>query len=273
MTFPLTHYLGRIGLDRVDLSVDGLDALLRAQMRSIAFENLEPLLGAVPDLSPASVWRKLVSDRRGGYCLELNTLLGSALDAAGFVKRPILGRVRMGAPVGGPRSHYAWIVAIDGCEFLVDSGFGGPGAHGIVPLAAVGTEHRIGGRPFRLRADAATGELVLERREESGWFALYGFDPFPVTAADIEAANFVCARWEKSPFPAHLMLSLHRSDGRVSVFDTSLTLETAAGVERRTLRSADELAACLDGVFGLRIDRREADAVWSRIGGSLSDAA
>lgn len=273
MTFSLAHYLGRIGLDRIAFSADGLDALVKAQMRSIPFENLEPLLGSVPNLAPASVWRKLVSDRRGGYCMELNMLLGAALDAVGFVKRPFLGRVRMGAPVGGPRSHYAWIVGIDGREFLVDSGFGGPGAHGIVPLAAVGTEHRIGGRLFRLRADAATGELVLERREESGWFALYGFDPFPVMDADVEAANFVCARWEKSPFPAHLMLSLHRDEGRAAMFDTSLTLESADGVGKRTLASADEFAAVLDGTFGLRIDRGTVDAVWSRIGGALSDAA
>lgn len=273
MTFSLTHYLGRIGLDRIDLSADGLDALVKAQMASIAFENLEPLLGIVPDLSPAAVWRKLVSDRRGGYCMELNALLGSALEAAGFAARPFLGRVRMGAPRGGQRSHYAWIAGVDGREFLVDSGFGGPGAHGVVPLAAVGTEHRIGGRLFRLRADEATGELVLERQEANGWFSLYGFDPFPVTPADVEAANFVCARWEKSPFPSHLMLSRHRPEGRAAMFDTALTLENPAGVEKRTLASADEFAAVLDGVFGLRLDRGTVDAVWSRIGGNLSNAA
>ncbi|CAG0970230.1 MAG: arylamine N-acetyltransferase [Rhizobiaceae bacterium] len=273
MTFSLTHYLGRIGLDRVDVTVEGLDALVKAQMAAIVFENIEPLLGTVPDLSPVAVWRKLVSDRRGGYCMELNTLLGAALDATGFVKRPFLGRVRMGAATGGPRSHYAWIVGVGGREFLADTGFGGPGAHGIVPLAAVGAEHRIGGRVFRLRADAATGELVLERQEASGWFSLYGFDPFPVTAADVEAANYLCARWEKSPFPSHLMLSRHRAEGRAAMFDTTLTLETAAGTEKRALRSADELSACLDNVFALKIDRREADAVWSRIGGALSDAA
>lgn len=273
MTFSLTHYLGRIGLDRIDATVDGLDALVKAQMRTITFENFEPLLGGVPDLSPAVVWRKLVSDRRGGYCMELNALLGAALDAAGFAKRPVLGRVRMGAPTGGPRSHQAWIVAVEGREFIVDAGFGGPGAHGIVPLAAVGAEHSIGGKLFRLRADAATGEIVLERREAPGWFSLYGFDPFPVTAADIEAANFVCARWDKSPFPSHLMLSRHRDEGRAAMFDTSLTLETAAGVEKRTLVSADEFAAVLDGVFGLRLDRGTVDAAWSRISGAMSDAA
>ncbi|MFN3547505.1 MAG: arylamine N-acetyltransferase family protein [Mesorhizobium sp.] len=273
MPFSLTHYLERIGLDRIDATVDGLDALVKAQMTAIAFENIEPLLGGVPDLSPAAIWRKLVSDRRGGYCMELNGLLGSALDAAGFAKRPILGRVRMGAAVGGPRSHHAWIVAIEGNDFLVDSGFGGPGAHGVVPLASVGAGHRIGGRLFRLRADEATDEIVLERQEPTGWFSLYGFDAFQTTAADIDAANFVCARSEKSPFPSHLMLSRHRAEGRAGMFDSSLTLESAAGVHNRTLASVEEFATVLDSVFGLRLDRATVDAVWSRIGGALSDAA
>lgn len=273
MTFSLPDYLGRIGLDRVDVSADGLDALVKAQMRSIAFENLEPLLGIVPDLSPAAVWRKLVSDRRGGYCMELNALLGSALDAAGFAARPFLGRVRLGAPSGRQRSHYAWIVTIEGREYLADAGFGGPGAHGIVPIDGTGTEHRIGGHTFRLRADDATSETVVERRQPEGWFALYGFDRVPVTPHDVEAANFVCARWEKSPFPSHLMLSRHRADGRVAMFDNSLTVETAAGVEKRALGSSDEFAAVLDGVFGLRVGRGMADAAWARIGGARSDAA
>jgi len=273
MTFSLPDYLARIGLDRIDASADGLDALVKAQMASIPFENIEPLLGTVPDLSPQALWRKLVTERRGGYCMEQNALLGEALDALGFAARPFLGRVRLGAPTGRQRSHYAWIVDLGGREFLADAGFGGPGAHGIVPLDGAGAEHAVGGRTFRLRADDATGETVLERLQPEGWFALYGFDRVPVTTHDVEAANFVCARWEKSPFPAHLMLSLHRDGGRAAMFDTALTLESAAGVERRTLDSTDEFAAVLDGVFGLQLDRVTADAVWSRIGGSLSDAA
>lgn len=265
MTFSLPAYLARIGLDRIDATADGLDALVKAQMRSIAFENIEPLLGIVPDLSPEAVRRKLVAGGRGGYCMEQNALLGEALEALGFAARPFLGRVRLGAPTGRQRSHYAWTVELDGREYLVDAGFGGPGAHGIVPLDQAGMEHSVGGRTFRLRDDEATGERVLERLQPEGWFSLYGFDSVPVTPHDVEAANFVCARWEKSPFPAHLMLSLHRDGGRAAMFDAALTLESAAGVERRTLDSTDELAAVLDGIFGLQLDRATADAVWSRI--------
>jgi len=100
MTFSLPDYLARIGLDRIDASADGLDALVKAQMASIPFENIEPLLGTVPDLSPQALWRKLVTERRGGYCMEQNALLGEALDALGFAARPFLGRVRLGAHPG-----------------------------------------------------------------------------------------------------------------------------------------------------------------------------
>ncbi|PKP70283.1 MAG: hypothetical protein CVT82_07200 [Alphaproteobacteria bacterium HGW-Alphaproteobacteria-4] len=69
------------------------------------------LAGRLPGLAPHAVWRKSVLERRGGYCLELNALLGYALTALGFRAEPVLGRVRMGAAVGGPRTHLAlWTV-------------------------------------------------------------------------------------------------------------------------------------------------------------------
>lgn len=93
------------------------------------------LLGAVPDLSDAAVWEKLIEARRGGYCFELNKLFGHALVALGFDVQPILCRVRMGAPAGGPRTHRAFIVSIGGVDWLADAGFGGPGP--AEPLAGV----------------------------------------------------------------------------------------------------------------------------------------
>ena len=271
MTFDLKTYFERIGIYGTEPTNDRLDQLLKAQMSAIPFENVAPFLGTVPDLDPAAVWRKLIIEKRGGYCLELNSLLGAALDALQLSSRPILGRVRMGAPIGGPKSHLAWIVRDGDREVLVDSGFGGPGAHGIVPLKP-GVPHRVGQRTFRLRADDATGELVLERREENGWLSLYGFDPFPVTRADIEASNVVCSRWDKSPFPAHLMLNRHRPDGRVSMFDTQVTVETTRGTQKWTVESLNALRDSLGDLFRLDMDQATLAAVWARLS-SMREAA
>lgn len=103
MPFDLAAYLARLGLAAPAATAAGLAGLQQAQLRAIAFENLDPLLGRLPDLAPDALMRKLVAGRRGGYCFELNGLFGAAL-----------ARVRNGAPEGGARTHLAWIVTIEG---------------------------------------------------------------------------------------------------------------------------------------------------------------
>ena len=92
MAFDLATYLARIGLSDCAPTPTGLAALQRAQMETVAFENIDPFTGIVPELALDAVWTKLVLSARGGYCFELNALLGEALQAIGFDARPVLGR-------------------------------------------------------------------------------------------------------------------------------------------------------------------------------------
>ena len=63
--FDLDAYLGRVGLRRRP----GLAELHRAHVTAIPFENLDPRRGVPVSLEPDDLQRKLVADRRGGYCL------------------------------------------------------------------------------------------------------------------------------------------------------------------------------------------------------------
>ena len=54
----------------------------------IAFENIDVLLKRDVSLYLATLQRKLVHRRRGGYCFEQNTLLGAALRVLGFHSSP-----------------------------------------------------------------------------------------------------------------------------------------------------------------------------------------
>jgi N-hydroxyarylamine O-acetyltransferase len=246
MSFSLSDYLDRIGHGAAAPSPKALKALQAAQLAAIPFENTEPLMGIVPDLRDDAIWHKLVVERRGGYCLELNALFGMALHALGYQADPILGRVRMGAPIGGIRSHLAHVVTFGDLEFLADVGFGGPAPEEPLQIgSAVPQVDRLG--TFRLSDDAATGETVLERKTPGGWFALYGFDRCPVTDADRAGANFFCAKSPESPFPNHIMLNRVTTDGRVSLFN----LRLSASEGDRTIESPSELAKVLSDRFGL----------------------
>lgn len=267
MTFDPRQYQLRLGHEPREISLDGLAALQQAQMRAIAFENIDAYSGVVPDLDEEAIWTKLVLSGRGGWCLELNLLFGVALGAFDYSARRVLGRVRMGAPVGGPRAHLAHIVAIGSRRYLVDTGFGGPGPD--VPLQLF-TEDPVTTPlgTFRLRADTDTLEQVVERRTDAGWFPLWGFDDVPVTHADIDAANIVCARWERSPFPQHLMLYRVTATGRISLFDRKFNASTGS----RMLTDEDDFATILRRDFALRLSPEEVTSLWARTA-SLAAAA
>lgn len=266
MTFEIEKYLERTGLSgrKIPVTPEGLAMLQLAQASAIAFENMDPLTGLVPDLAPAALWQKLVVNRRGGYCLELNALFGQALDALGFAARPVLGRVRMGAPTGGPRSHHAFVVSFADGDYLADTGFGGPAPAMPVRLGDSAPQV-IRGETFRMRADAATGEDVLERRNGDDWFALYGFDSVEVEAPDYEAANFICARWDKAPFPFHLMMTIVTEDGRNNLFNREVKQIRGSGIETMELGSLTEFETAMMELFRLPPDRALYQRVWEKL--------
>lgn len=265
MEFDSTAYLDRIGLAAApSVDAEGLHALQVTQMRAITFENIDPLLGRVPDLAFDALWAKLVEGGRGGYCFELNGLFSRALAVFGFDARPLLARVRSGNPTGGARSHQAFIVTLAGAEWLVDCGFGGPGPVGPIALGTE-AEQRVHGVVFRMRNDASTGEDVLERRRADGWFSLYSFDRIPVAPADYLAANFVSARWEHSPFPNNLMITRPTAEGRISLRNLDLRRIGAEGEDVSAVDTLPALAETLRGPFGLALDDETVLAVWDRL--------
>jgi N-hydroxyarylamine O-acetyltransferase len=82
-------YLARIGLSGTPTIAE----VHRAHVASIPFENLDPQRGVPVSLAPDDIERKLVAERRGGYCFEQNLLLKSALEALGAEVETLLGRV------------------------------------------------------------------------------------------------------------------------------------------------------------------------------------
>ena len=81
----LQAYLARIGLEGpVGADLATLDAIVRAHVQAIPFENLDVQLGRPLTTDPAAAFAKLVEARRGGWCYEHNGVLGAALSAIGF---------------------------------------------------------------------------------------------------------------------------------------------------------------------------------------------
>src|SRR5262245_52842897 len=120
--FDVDAYLERIGL----AGRPSVSEIHRAQLCAIPFENLDPYCGRAVALGPDDVYRKLVAERRGGYCFEQNLLLKAAYEALGAEVDTYLARVRWRAPPGPvrPRGHLVLGVRSGGETWHADVGFG-----------------------------------------------------------------------------------------------------------------------------------------------------
>lgn len=263
--FSLEAFNSRTRATRVEPTIEGLRHLQQAQMGSIPFENIEPYLGVVPSLKDCDIWTKLILQERGGYCFELNWLFGEALKANGFEIRPLLGRVRMGMPVGGIRGHFAWIVSTVGKDWIADAGFGGPGPFG--PIEVREGEQVIEGDTFRFVLDAKTGERVLERRKGQEWFALFGYDETRFTDADVSAANFLCATSPSEPFVNNLMMSSRNADRQATLMNRGIKFSSAANTFAREVNSLDDLTRFVGIELSLKYNENTLSQAWAKLKG------
>jgi N-hydroxyarylamine O-acetyltransferase len=197
----------------------GLAEVHRAHAVSIPFENLDPHRGVPVSLERDALQRKLVDERRGGYCFEQNLLLKFALEELGADVDLMLARVRVGAPPGAirPRTHLVLRVRDGGGEWHADVGFGAGTLLDPIPFGA-GEVHEQSGWRFRVVPDGA--ELMLQTADGSDWVDLYAFIPEPVPQIDVETSNWFTSTHPRSPFVTGLIVTSHRPDGtRMSLSD------------------------------------------------------
>lgn len=257
----LDAYLSRIGLE----GRPGLAAVHWAHATSIPFENLDPQRGVPASLEPEALERKLVAERRGGYCFEHNRLLALALEALGYRTEPMLARVRVGAEPGAvrPRSHLVLRVHDGADAWLADVGFGRGTLLEPIPFEP-GGPYEQSGWSYRVVTDGA--ELVLQTVDSAGgggWADLYAFRPEPVPQVDLETSNWFTSTHPRSPFVTGLLVAIHRPDGsRLSICDwesPALSDDAPGAPPAVTPVAREEIPALLAERFGLHGWRLDAD--------------
>lgn len=161
------EYLARIGYrGSTEPTLEALAGIVMAQLRAVPFENLDIVpLGRPLRLDPDGLFAKIVGERRGGYCFELNGLLALVLEDLGFTVVRVACQFNEAGGYSDPFDHLALITTVPGAgEWFVDVGSGrtSPAA----PLEMPGPD--AWGTPGP--PDPADGRLArIERRGEAGY--------------------------------------------------------------------------------------------------------
>jgi N-hydroxyarylamine O-acetyltransferase len=247
-------YLERIGVEgRVEPSAEALTALHRAHLFAVPFENLDIHLGRPIVLEPETLVRKVVDDRRGGFCYELNGAFAELLGALGY-RVELLAAGVMGDDGFGPVfDHLLLRVEAPGDPepWLVDVGFG----DGFVdPLRlAIGADQPQANGRYRLEADG--DDLILTRVQGDGRpESQYRFTLEPHALA--EYAD-MCRFHQTSPashFTQQRVCSVATPDGRITLSEHALIVTRDGERTIRKLRDDAAYRAALADRFGIVID-------------------
>lgn len=220
--FSLSEYLSRIefeGAPQADFAT--LKALMRRQLRSVAFENTSVIAGLIPSLKPEDIVEKIVHKKRGGYCYELNGLFSMALSELGF-EWYFAGARPMTYAEQRPKTHMVVIASVDGRPWLCDCGFGGYGLREPIELKGADKVKQEGDE-FCIEL-LENGEYLLSSLVASEWTKQYAFEAAPQGWIEFTLANYFNATHPDTIFTQKKIAVLQTDDGRKILVDDELKI-------------------------------------------------
>lgn len=248
----LNAYFERIGFaGSIAPTAATLELLHALHPAAIPFENLGPLTAQAVKLDQQSLERKLLAEKRGGYCFEHNFLFMRVLRELDYGVKPLLARVVWTNPEGAekPPSHMLLLVEVNGQNYIADVGFGGLTLTTPLRLRAE-TEQATPHETFRLVG--GDPDWTLEVRLGEDWRPIYIFSTAAVEESELVAMSDRIASDPASPFTHELRVALAPSGRRLKLHNTVFTIQPVEGEkEQREIVGIEEMRSVLTTEFGL----------------------
>ncbi len=234
-------------------TLEVLRSIHRAHLLSIPYENLDIHLGRPLTLDPDDAFRRLVTERRGGWCYEMNGLLGRVLTTLGFNVSLVCGAVQREArgdsTIG---NHAVLLVRIGEHTFIADAGLGdgflepltlrsghfgdAPWTTRIEPLHEL---HSGAGMSWRVRPHARSSVVSFDL----GTIPV-GLDRFSAKCQELQTSP-------ASPFVQTIVVQRFVPGGIVTLRGAVLSRVPSTDQSRHVVRSADAYVNVLRDTFGL----------------------
>lgn len=242
-------YLRRIGIENSGISptIENLKNLQRRHLLTTPFENLDIHWKRQILLDTARFYEKIVEEKRGGFCYELNGLFNELLSSLGYQTRLVSARVSKGnGDFGQEFDHLAIVVTFGDKEYLADVGFGAFSAEPL--LIDFEIEQKDANGTFALRK-YDEDYLEVAKKDGDAWQSEYIFKPFGRALSEFAG---MCEFHQTSPeshFTRGKICSLMLENGRKTLTGKAF-IETKNGEKSETeISSEDEFYTVLAREF------------------------
>jgi len=256
-------YLGVLGLERRQPDLAFLAELTSRHLANFSFSSVGPMLGNDLPLDIEAVYRRIVVNRRGGYCFEQNGLMQAVLEELGFPVTLCLARVIHNQDTHPGLTHRITLVEIAGKQYVADVGFGATGPR--FPVAMTGEAVHEDFRVFRI-AEGRPGEYHMQILKDGAHFSLYRFERHRYGQSDCEVGHFYSHKHPAANFVNHLVVARILADEIRSLRNRDYRVYTANGERMQTVEDGAQLRELLNGCFGIDVDDAEARRLFAKTG-------
>jgi N-hydroxyarylamine O-acetyltransferase len=252
----LERYLQRIKYTgSLEPNLETLIAVHRHHLLNIPYENLDIHFGRTLELSPARAYEKIVLEKRGGWCYEMNGLLAWALREIGFEVQYLACAV---GQINASANHLALKVNLEQA-YLADAGFGN-GLLEPIPLSA--GVYMQQARAFKLEQHGEHWRFDIPSMAVG---AVGNSFDFTLEPQNLEHFQERCTYLQTSPESGFVRVVVcHRmTETGVQSLRGAVLQTISHGIETsRTLESRDDYDTVLREVFDFHLDTK---ALWSKV--------
>lgn len=243
-------YFDRIGYTGSrEITPENLTLLIRQHLETVPFENLDCYPNGHPLTNdPERLFEKIVVNRRGGICFELNGLLYELLKAIGYECYSVAARIPR--PDGiAPICHQGVVVILDGRQYYCDVGFGGPGSKGALPLDDEPVQN-IDGELFRIVRDGIY--VGIQRYHQEDWGDVIRYADIPYIREDFSGMLYHFSTAPDSYFVIQRMVNLCvKGGGSLALTGNRFTARRNGTITQTVLKDETEIREVLAKEFDI----------------------
>lgn len=246
-------YLARMSyVGPIQADIETLRALQFAHLKAVPFENLDISLGRKIRLDEAGLWNKLIDQKRGGFCYEVNGLFAALLTEIGFDVTYLNARDyhEEDGSFGIDFDHLTLMVRTqtESTRWLVDVGWGDTFTQ---PLDIDMRDEQVQGLRGYWIEPFQSGYQLWQRGYTGKRERQYYFDLIPHTfPTEYEETCIYHQTSPLSPFTKNRIITRATDTGRISL-DNDRLIKTENGERTERQVREEERAQLLQEHFGV----------------------
>lgn len=248
----IEQYLKRINYKgAIEKTHAGLAQLQRAHLQNVPFENLD-IYNHIK-IDTGNLFEKIVVQRRGGFCYELNGLFYQLLKEIGFTAKMVSARVyNAETKQYSPEfDHMAIIVLIRRSQYLVDVGFG---EFASSPISMIEGEETVDPRGvFKIGVFDESYKIVKKKNKEGNFMPEYIFSEKERQMEEFYARCEYHQTNPQSHFLQKRICSLPTNTGRITLTGNTLKITEGGLATEKELHNEEEVQEVLWNYFGIKL--------------------